>query len=924
MAAKQAKSSSAQQVHDTLTLALPFNSTEDQVEDWLNIIQDFCSQWKSNVDLIFIDLTAGAHLKTWLSSQEIFDTLTGNHSCEIISDLSYIGQGLKKAVGLAKGQSFLIWSGENGIKPQVVKDWANQYKKGFPNDTVLKGERPIADKNQKQALEKKAGKGFNWFTGFTTTRVSDPVNPVMLLPTKLAHYLFQQIPGSSPLFQAEVLHQAEMEGIPLKPFRTNEGNNSESASQFKVSGIKGFSRAMAFKWNHQIKQPLKAYFNKGLADRPENLKDPQVGPRLAFSLLLIGLFLAMPFMSFDYGATGDEKIQDDYGQKVVKFYTSLGQNTSATTFKGTYRYGGLFEFFGSGAANIVDNFTEDNYRFETRHVLNALFGFLIFLFGGLLGRYFGGWRGGLLVLLFLILSPRLFGHTFNNPKDIPFAAAYIMGVYFLIKFLKEFPNPTKRVTTWLIVAIAFSINIRVGGLLLICYFGLFGLLELVKRFYWEGVTMEERSNLIRRAFRYGLLVVVLGYLGGTLFWPYALLNPIANPFKALSAMSDYPVNISILFEGQMINSRSLPWDYIFKYLWITTPIFGLLGFGLFLVGIPKAKSFKNAFYYFVVFFAAAFPIAYIIYLSANLYDGMRQVLFIYPPIMVMGGLAFNHLYGKLTSQYGRWSLTGLLVILMSLPLIFMIRNHPHQYVYFNQIIGGVERAFAKYEMDYWGHSGKHHAKWLGKQVTKNGQPNKKIKFRTNFTQSVRPVLKRYSDSFDGQYTSYRNRSKEEWDYAIFIARFISPAILENYWPPKGTVHEEKVDGQPISILIKRPSHHDYKGFQHLEKQEFREAIADFEKYLEADAQNASVLSALGRCYLQTKQINKAQEKLQQALNINSSDAMAIMLMGQIHYQKREPRKALQYFNTLRQVNPRLYQRAQDLVKRARQMMRQQQ
>ncbi len=47
---------------------------------------------------------------------------------------------------------------------------------------------------------------------------------------------------------------------------------------------------------------------------------------------------------------------------------------------------------------------------------------------------------------------------------------------------------------------------------------------------------------------------------------------------------------------------------------------------------------------------------------------------------------------------------------------FMIRNHPHQNVYFNELVGGVNGADGKFDMDYWGLSYKQLYEKLLKQV----------------------------------------------------------------------------------------------------------------------------------------------------------------------------------------------------------------
>ncbi len=956
MATKKSKTTANKPVYTSISLILPYNDQEGGVENWLKAVKDFSEHWSEKVECLFIDLTDSKSLKAWLQEESAFETLKEKCSVQFIEDVNHLGFGYQRASQMAQNDHLLIWSGDLSVKPRLVNDWVNKYKQGFPADSILFGKRDFTDKAYKKAVREQEGKGVYWFQGFTNTRIEDPGNPLKIFPKAVAKYFFHQIKGNSSVFEAEVLHQAEMEGVEITGFETKVSGNENPPSLPKATKGAGIGRALAFKWNYQVKQPLKGILKKQSIQRPEVLKPAHYGFRLGFTVLLVILFLGMPLLSFDYGVTGDEKVQDVYGQKLVDYYTSFGEDESLFEYRDLKFYGGLFETFASGAANIVQHYTDENYRYETRHVLNAIVGFLAILITALFGKYFGGWRGGLLALLFLVLSPRFFGHAMNNPKDIPFAAFYLMGIYFMMKFLKEFPKPTKRVMVWLIVAIACALSIRIGGLLLIAYFGLFVILDLLRRFITQSVNAQDRSALIRKAIRYGLIVILLGYLGGMVFWPYGHQNPFLNPYNALQKMADFPVNISILFEGEMIKSRNIPWTYIFKYLFYTTPLFGLAGFAFFIAGVPFFKKFKNAFYYGLILFSVVFPIVYIIYKGSNLYDGIRQVLFIYPPFVLLAALSFNHLFEKFTQRGFRIGLGVVLTVLMVLPLTFMVKSHPNQYIYFNEFVGGVKGAFGNYELDYWGNSTKQASHWLGKNFPGNGKPDSLISVKSNFTEGTRPVLKRYSDSFGVSYVSFKNRSKESWDYAIFVNRFIPPQILNNYWPPTGTIHEVEVEGKAIAVVIKRPSSHDYKGFQHLNNQQFEEAIEDFEKYLKKDSTNVNVLTALSRSYLRTQNLNKAFGTAKRALRINPDNprtlgilgniykqqnqldkaarnferairanrgyASAYLQLGQIYYQKRQPRRALQYLKVLRQISPRLYKRAQRLVKKCRQMMRQ--
>src|SRR5207253_2375282 len=43
----------------------------------------------------------------------------------------------------------------------------------------------------------------------------------------------------------------------------------------------------------------------------------------------------------------------------------------------------------------------------------------------------------LFALIMLALVPRFYGYSFNNPKDIPFATAFVWSIYGLVRWLQE-------------------------------------------------------------------------------------------------------------------------------------------------------------------------------------------------------------------------------------------------------------------------------------------------------------------------------------------------------------------------------------------------------------------------------------------------------------------------------------------------------
>src|SRR5271154_5681496 len=117
-----------------------------------------------------------------------------------------------------------------------------------------------------------------------------------------------------------------------------------------------------------------------------------------------------------YGITWDEELQSQYGLAIVDYYTSFLADRRFAEIYNLYLYGGMFD----GLASVFDRYTPFSV-YETRHLLNALFGLLGLWGAWKLGRFFGGGVAGLLALIFLTLTPVYYGHMFNNPKDIPFA-----------------------------------------------------------------------------------------------------------------------------------------------------------------------------------------------------------------------------------------------------------------------------------------------------------------------------------------------------------------------------------------------------------------------------------------------------------------------------------------------------------------------
>ena len=356
----------------------------------------------------------------------------------------------------------------------------------------------------------------------------------------------------------------------------------------------------------------------------------------AFSLVLLVL---IPVLSRNAGLSGDEVKHYRQAEKVYKYYATGGDDKSALSDpenKLNY-YGQSFDLF-----TYVFNkaFGVDN-PYETRHVLNAITGFLTIFFSGLLAAFLAGYRAGLITLILMFITPSFLGHSFNNPMDIPFALGYIFTIYQVIRFLHQLPHFSVRIAVWITLGIACTISIRIGGLMLLPYlFAFAGLYVIVTK--WEYPFLS--GNYLRFVWK-GLLYLVIisagAYLLSLLLWPYGLQKPLRNPLEALKMMANITVSIRVLFDSAIHWSNRLPWYYISMNILYTVPVVILAGFllSIFLPGIYR-KQFKPVFAFFL-FFAIIFPVSYVVYKDSNVYGGWRHLLFVFPPMAILASISFN-------------------------------------------------------------------------------------------------------------------------------------------------------------------------------------------------------------------------------------------------------------------------------------------
>ena len=627
---------------------------------------------------------------------------------------------------------------------------------------------------------------------------------------------------------------------------------------------------------------------------------------LLYKTVLLLALVILVITSWNAPLSGDEYVHVKQAEKNINYLKTFGRNKEAldTPISRLKHYGQSFDTMTRFVAQVLN--IEDLYRF--RHGSNAIIGWLTILFSSLVAKKISSSNitGFIAVILFLV-TMRFMGHAMNNLKDIPFAFAFIFSIYFIIRFIEKMPEISWKDLLFLVLGIAFGISLRIGGLLIFAYFILFTGLYFYYLIVSEHIIKHRISPLMWRLVSISGAVFILSYFLGILIWPWALEDPLANPIESLGLMHHYPTTVRQIFDGKLFWSDQFPMYYLFKYMLITLPLIILLGFVFYLIFIWRLKSQKGIIFSIFILLACGFPLFYASVSGANVYGGWRQILFAFPPLIVLSSLGLWLIYEKLKSKLSL-QLGGLAIVLLFLfnPVTFFLTNYPYQYIFFNPFVGGVQGAYGNYELDYYFTSLKKAYEYIDTHIT---DPPKIV--AANFIIPVYYFGKQYKPKL----IDYYNRSSEDWDYAIICNTFLDPYQLKNeFWPPSNTIFTERVDGKPILAIIKRESKLDLEGKQLMDQGTYEAAIIKLKEAIIFDPNNESILINLARAYIDSNQLDEAQAAIDRIGEVYPDSEWANDLEGEILVKYGKLIEAIEIFEQNIQYNYKFYHSYINLAK----------
>jgi tetratricopeptide (TPR) repeat protein len=621
-----------------------------------------------------------------------------------------------------------------------------------------------------------------------------------------------------------------------------------------------------------------------------------------FFFLSTVVLISMLSMSTYFGPSNDESFQVPYGKQALDYYVSFGKNDSVLDYKPEP----LMKNYGA----IVDMIPEAIHRLvgsdlmNTRHFVFAFISFFYIFFGALIAKRIAGWNAGIIAIILLTFLPRIFGESMNNPKDPPYAATYLISIYAFMYFFDHLKNISKRSIFILFIGFMSTMLVRVSGLMAVFYFGLFLIWEYLS-LKKENINIDEKNVI----FKIGI-AGACGYFISIFFWPSMMNAPFTQPIDALNMLKQYPITLRNLWEGQYIQSNTIPWYYNPKYFLISNPEITLIGIFASFMLLPKLIKVYNIRRISLLLFAGLFPIFLIIYNKTALLTGWRHSYFMFVPFVIFASIGFAYLIDYwAVNKIKKYFIISLICIGILPTAIFMVKHFPYFYVYFNPTFGGAKKAMGNFELDYYSHSLKPATDWLVEN-----EPNlKNLNIVSNNPYQVNEILKQKKLNFGAKYLRYRERNESDWDYAILTQSFIDAEYLRNgYFPPKGTVKTIDVDGVPICAIVKREDKNDYYGKLALDSGQFNKAIDYFNKALKYDPNNEIAWTNLGMALLQSGQAGASIDAFKNAEKISPENIMTLNGLAYAYLNTNEVNYAKITLEKLIEQNPN-YAPAYDLL-----------
>jgi hypothetical protein len=204
-----------------------------------------------------------------------------------------------------------------------------------------------------------------------------------------------------------------------------------------------------------------------------------------------------------------------------------------------------------------------------------------------------------------------------------------------------------------------------------------------------------------------LPALLLAYVIMILGWPWAALEPL-NPIRGLLAFSQFQYGIRTVLAGHVYEMADVPRSYVPIYILIRVPLVMLVGAALAMLFamLPRLAAGSTQLQrrdIALLSLTVIFPLLCQVICDGPAFTGMRHFLFVIPALMTLAGIGLDAAVTALATR-GRLLASGGLAVVTACLLadaVTLVRLHPYEYLSYNPLVGGLEGASRRYDLDYW-------------------------------------------------------------------------------------------------------------------------------------------------------------------------------------------------------------------------------
>ena len=400
----------------------------------------------------------------------------------------------------------------------------------------------------------------------------------------------------------------------------------------------------------------------------------------------------------------------------------------------------------------------------------------------------------------LIITPRIFGDSFQNNKDIVFLAFFIISIFYGFKVFESY-NLKNIIYFGVFSSIATSTRL----------FGLVFPASFLLIYLFMTLSNKKDLKLFKKISFYFLVYIFFLIL----HWPYLWSSPINNFLNFLNSIGNFgPGNV--LFNGIFYNPKLVPYSYLSTWIVISTPILNLLMFfcGFLILSkfylnkllnvdvrkktydfwenINEKKDFYILILFVILFFAGSF-------FQVKHYNSWRMFYFLNFFIIYFSIFFINFSKSKINKKKQKY-LSLILIAFIFLNIIKLFQYHPYQSIYFNQFTS--KKFIEGFEVDYTGLSGIEFLRY----VVNDNSNNKKIKIGINSWYPLWRMAELLPEKDRKRLIFLSNKNKENADY-IYSNRIYDVNIyLDDKYNLSRNFEKQKqlmIDGALVYEIYKR-------------------------------------------------------------------------------------------------------------------------